>query len=529
MKTTARKARTTGLSQLATMFALPHESQPLRLPVVPAALTATLSTMAESTVPVTDGTSRRAVLCRDPVYPLWIERNFTSVFLGIRATGTIGSFTLPADIGVTLMTPVFDAAVAYLGAGAGRDGVALSTAQWHDLAIIGKCPTGFGAYVPMGSNFVCSFTTAVQPANVIIEVEFGYIYKGEEYSSNVACSSFAGGSQIYFASTAGSTGADAIGLLGEGLVPVGFVWVKQVRTSGSVLPVATANPEMMVGWGTSRNPPGSNIGTVSVLMPFSTPPEFSNSRIPFERSRLNASAALFTNVTAALSKEGTVLAARVRSSDVDFSAFNTASIDAVHPSLRYFGPLEKGLYTFTTPSANLDNFDDHVYNLRNQPNGLSDRPLFDPLAVGIYNAIIFSDLGSSSSGTQLAVSSYVHMEFETTSSLFKLGVSTQTLEALHATEVALLKFGHFHENPLHWAILKSAIVNAARFAAPMVAPLVEHYGTKLINAGVSYLRGTKPAGQRSMPQKGLSTPPQKRPQPKKKPARPAQRQPRSRK
>jgi len=277
-----------------------------------------------------------------------------------------------------------------------------------------------------------------------LEAEFGYIVGGEvKYCTIKVRSALDGFSHV------GVAGAQVASSDGEGNYPIGFTWLKALRT-GTFNVNAAPDPLMQIGWSTDGvfNALGDTPKTL--FMPFFNPPEFANSTLPYSKTRLNASAALFTNVTAALSKEGTVLAARLKPTVVDPWSFSTTNIDSVHPKLRYYGPLEKGLYTFTTPSGNVDTLDDCRLTLTsNSEMSTTQRPLFNAKEIGVYNAIVFQDLGSATSGTQLATSCYTHLEFESTSSLFPIGVSTMTLESLHAAEVALLSFGHFHENPLH--------------------------------------------------------------------------------
>jgi hypothetical protein len=303
-----------------------------------------------------------------------------------------------------------------------------------------------------------------------------------------------------FGGMAGTMSA-SVGSVTEGTIPYGFVWMRKWYTSGTAPTASTTNAVLRMGWCTSDE---STIpsGNFKALFPFSPPAEFQNSVIPYSSSKCNASAALFSNVSAAVTKEGTVLASRLRTAVVDPWAFGTSDINSTHPSLRYYGPLEKGLYTFTTPSGNEGRFYDHVIDLPGPPESsfTGKRPMFNFYDVGVYNAFIFTDLGSTPGATSLAASCYTHVEFESASSLFVPGMSTLTLEHLHAAEVALLKFGHFHENPLHWAAIKSAAVKALRIVAPMVAPAAKQLAHKAVNAGVEMLVGKKPAGDRKMRQ-----------------------------
>lgn len=476
-------------------FVLPHENKAMRLPVVPAAHTALLETMSDGTWPVADTTARRAFLCRDPCYPLWVEKSCTAVSVYLQSTGSAGSWSIPAQTNRVLILPQWDLITSAIPGGSTIDGTTTTLTSAVDNFVIGSSTNGTCWYVPPGAQFGIRIYTAATGGGDGIEFEFVWRQAGEDYVSTLIATSTGDGFQ--FIGLAGSALATT-GILGEGVIPFGFVSLRTVRTR-SVAPTVFAAPLLQIGWftgGTIFNP----TSTAMLMLPYVMPPEFNNSTIPYSRSRLNASAALFTNVTAALSKEGTILAGRLKDAIVDPWNFTATNINSVHPSLRYFGPLEKGLYTFSTPSANVDNFSDCVMSMPSPStfNALS-RPLFQWQDVGIYNAMIFSDLGSSGAGTQLAVSSYNHIEFETTSSLFTLGVSMATLEMLHATEVALLKFGHFHENPLHWAALRAAASLALRVVGPMVAPIVQHYATKAVDAGVSYLRG-KSGGDRKMKQ-----------------------------
>jgi hypothetical protein len=501
MQEVHKKTRNSGMSALALAFVLPHENKPMRLPVVPATLTALLDTMVDGTMPVPDGTARRAFLCRDPTAPLWTEKQFVNMTVGWKAQGSATSWNLPAKANTVLANPMWDRIDGYAGAGATIDGVPATSAMVMDHFVMGNAPGTFAFFVPPNSNFWIEIVTGAAGGGSGIEFEFVSQIGGEEYTSLLVAPSFAAGFQ--FVGVAGSTGA-LVGTIGEGVVPIGFTYLKSMRTTGTA-PTAFATPTLQVGWATySAGTLGS--GTITCFSPYAPPPEFNNSTLPYGRTRLNSSAALFTNVTAALSKEGTVLCARLKPSVVDPWSFASTHINSVHPSLRYFGPLEKGLYTFTTPSGNLDNFNDHWCNMpSNSAFNAQQRPLFDYVDIGLYNACIFSDLGSAATGTQLAVSAYSHLEFETTSSLFSPGVSFQSLESLHLVEAALLKFGHFHENPLHWAALRAATMQAMKVLGPMVAPYVQQFGTHLLNKGVSYLRGRQ-AGDRQMTQNAMQPP-----------------------
>lgn len=488
---------------------LPHERKAVRLPVVPATLTALLETMANATAPVADGQSRRAFLCRDACYPLWMERTFVNASSFLQSQGSATSWVIPTAANKTILLPIWDTQSSFKSSlyDTTVDGTPVSLARVTDYSPVALVDEYVAIYIPPSSDFVVRVVTGAAGGGDGLEAEFGYIVGGEiRYCTVLIRSAVDGFLHV------GSAGTAIPASSGEGSYPVGFTWLRAFRTGTSVVNGAIG-PVLQLGWSTDGafNTMGNTPKTL--FMPFFNPPEFANSTLPYSKTRLNASAALFTNVTAALSKEGTVLAARLKPTVVDPWSFSTTNIDSVHPKLRYYGPLEKGLYTFTTPSGNVDTLDDcRLVLASNSSMSQTQRPLFNAKEIGVYNAIVFQDLGSAATGTQLATSCYTHLEFESTSSLFPIGVSKMTLESLHAAEVALLSFGHFHENPLHWSAIASAASAILRTVAPMVAPVVAHYGQKVLDRGVAMLQG-KSGGERSMPQASLQ-------QPKRAPARP---------
>lgn len=489
---------------------LPHERKAVRLPVVPATLTALLETMANVTVPVPDGQSRRAFLCRDAAYPLWIERKFENACSYLRSQGSPTSWVIPTAANKAILLPLWDSQTSAKNplitpSSSTVDGTAVPEGRITDYTPLALVDDYVAIYIPPLSDFVVRIGTGAAGGGDGLEAEFGYIVGGEvKYCTVLIRSAVDGFSHV------GTAGASIPANSGEGNYPIGFTWLRALRTGTSATNGATS-PILQLGWSTDGVFSAIGSAPKTLFMPVFNPPEFANSTLPYSKTRLNASAALFTNVTAALSKEGTVLAARLKPTIVDPWSFSTTNIDSVHPKLRYYGPLEKGLYTFTTPSGNVDTLDDCRLDLAsNSTMSLTQRPLFNARNIGVYNAIVFQDLGSAEAGTQLATSCYTHLEFESTSSLFPIGVSTMTLESLHAAEVALLSFGHFHENPLHWSAITSAASAILRTVAPMVAPVVAHYGQKVLDRGVAMLQG-KSGGERSMPQASLQEKPRRVP------------------
>lgn len=490
---------TAGLNQLAMSMVLPHENKPVRFPVVPATLTATVDLMSDAAYSLPDGTARRCFLCRDAAYPLWVERSVSSSVVYLFDTSVV----VPANPNKMMSLPSWTM-TSTIGS-ATVDGVPTSVGELNDFTPIALVDGFQAIYIPYGADLVFQLTGAgAQQASGSLDISFVYHNGSEIRRSSV--STVTVGTDQRFIAVAG--GAASVGSITEGNSPFGFVAITAIAT-GTTAPVASvATGTARFGWST-----GGVVGSPTsdprvVLLPFSPAPEARNSVIPYTKARLNASAALFTNVSATLSKEGTVLASRLKMGTVSPFSFAVGDLNSVHPKLRYYGPLEKGLYTFTTPSTDGEMFRDKWLTFPvTGGSSISStiKLLFSPDDVGVYNAFIFSDLGSSTAGTQLAASCYVHLEFETVSSLFTPGVSTATLETLHAAQIALLNFGHFHENPLHFSSIMKAATAALRYVAPLVAPVVQKVGTKALSAGVSYLKG-KSQGDRSMRQAQLVVP-----------------------
>ena len=340
MEKVKRNSKKAGLTKLALSFVLPHENKPMRLPVVPAALTALLDTMADATMPVSDQGNKLAFLCRDPAYPLWVGKSITAMSWFLRDI----SVAMPGTVNTAYPKLLFTQVTGFSNSGT-IDGVLASSAQAADLGVVGR--GGDWIYVPkdFALHVVLDLGVAAT-AGTVVYADLEYMICGERRQFTLTMNP--SGNQFWGTGTSGaSTGPDTI--------PYGFVRLLGLRSGTNTQSISSV--QLYFGWGTGSwfdQPTGTKVG----LFPFSMPPEFNNSVLPYTRTRLNSSAALFTNVTAALSKEGTILAGRLKQSVVEPWDFTSNHINSVHPSLRYYGALEKGLYTFTTPNADVDMFDD---------------------------------------------------------------------------------------------------------------------------------------------------------------------------
>jgi hypothetical protein len=226
------------------------------------------------------------------------------------------------------------------------------------------------------------------------------------------------------------------------------VWIRPVSLELASNTTMTSCP---VAFGvTTGGTIGSPTGGITATWPMHMPPEFNNSTLPYASARANAVSVLLSNVTAVLNKEGTVRATRVPYPGLvnPWSIFNTnAAFTTSHPDETYWGPLENGFYTFALPDSSSSQFRKHFSRALADNAAAYTVPLFPLDGVDFATLIALSDLGGSDS--QMAVSVSSHLEFRTSSSLFSLGYTKETLESLHQAQVFCAQKGIFFENPTH--------------------------------------------------------------------------------
>lgn len=406
------------------------------------------------------------MLCRSPTYPLW---GTTAPAVGVAGqvvalwtygnaseVFSVGTFTetnLPVDVDPPIASGSFASA-------------------WADLYVIGKRGDRFGWYVPQGYSAYIQLALA---NNVVgtAQAEVSWVPLSDDSDTDVFTTSL---------SVSSSGTAFNFGGVGGG-----FMFLDGLRC----LTVASATSLVGIQAGFST--------TSSVLsrFPLFTPTEFSTAPLVYRATRVTACAALFSNVSQVLNKEGTVDAARLNSKTGALLSGTGSRISTTHPKDRYFGPLEHGLYTYTMPDAESEQFVDHVWDVDNTANGnvpnfviTTPKPVFVLDNIGYKNSIMFSDLDPSST-TTLAVTLAIHLEFRSSSMLFPVGFSTVPLEEYHKVQMALAQLGCFFENPVHWAMIGSAVRAAVAKIAPVVAPYARaalvHGGQMLLNAAAKKL------------------------------------------
>lgn len=469
-----------GHSAIAQTIAVPHEHKPQRLPTFPnLERTAAIATIATGTSGVTGGTVREFALMRSPTYPLWTlsaaSTGAASVYY--KRDGQFGKLTSVGD------TVVF-ANDCYSGFGyAGADTTWTSSySQKYPQCVLSDgrvflktATAGFTAVMFTCSNFVGA---------IDIDVES---WDGSETTNYNTLSSV---------TVAGSPAIISLSLFGP--------WFRIVSmtlhglTSGSPSDLTDLRVGISSG-GTLTVPLGTG---VQFFGPVFSTPEYTTASVPYASSRANAAAVLFSNVTAVLDKDGTVTAARVprvacHPWEGTAAALGTydSTINAVYPKDRYFGPLEKGLYTYTLSDAAVEAFHDYTNDIVGAP------PRFYGDSYDYVTLIQFRDLGGN--GSTMAITLDTHLEFRSSSMLFPVGFSNTQLEVYHSAQMALAQLGVFFENPTHL----STIIGLVRSAVMRLAPIVAPYAKQAVRAGAEKLLDMA-AKQLStkMPQAGFQTP-----------------------
>jgi hypothetical protein len=195
--------------------------------------------------------------------------------------------------------------------------------------------------------------------------------------------------------------------------------------------------------------------------------------------RVLGSAFLASNVTAEFFKGGAIYAQQTPPRSAWFEGCESpAAIMANNVHLTYDGPLQKGFYGFVKPQG---------------LEALSLRPALDPITDGICGSylhrvftpfastgqiqVLFLPPDTTASTNSAACTLVVHftrsMEFTSQSQIVNVNCSQLSREQLLAIMDALDRMPQFFENPLHWAQIKAAIANSARWAWNNRAMLVK--------------------------------------------------------
>lgn len=458
-------SRVSVLDKIGRTLALPHMNKPQRIANPTAERTAVASVFSAKTIGTT-ATNQKIVayVVHDPVVPLWVSPNTTTAASTVAFR--MGPIQLLSGDNDFMVQPNITSCLSS-GTGIGM--------------CLGTDGTSLGLYVPHLTTIFLQHSSALGLTNVRLS---GVRHSGTEAVPFTISMSRVGSNNVYEATS--STG--------------GFYFFNEMSfTSDAAAPLNFASLGWTTGNGNS-NPMGAPTGTFNAnsMVPFNLePPEFKHSVLPYATTRATAVGVLFQNVSRVLAKEGTARATRIPVESLgsrygsSVAAVNLWNPDSVTTSDQfvspiatetYFGPLEKGLYTYTLPDAASTEIRDRVWYLDNVP-----FPLVHVDAFQYVNVCLFSDLDTNDT-TTLAIELDVHLEFRSNSQLFPLGVSLMTLEQWHATTTGCAKLGQFFENPVHLAAIGSLVGAAMRTVAPMVAPYIvkgaQMAGSYILNKAV---------------------------------------------
>lgn len=468
------------MGDVARAIALPGESAPVRFPSFPALeRTSVLRFNTPASWTLGPGTTR-AMLMRQPTYPLWLEQNPGAGSSPYSYTcGWISDGRTVNDVQMDVYTGM---TYAYSGNNDGSMTVPriLSTSiPPSSFPVIGQDtrngPTPF-IWVPAKSYAIISVIPVTVSPEVTTVCVNGQVWgPGSEY----------GGTTSFINFTANSKGS-VVELSGPSY-NTGYWWrpMNIGLDPGSPTGFSACNVFLTVicgasGYSTAHNSTtampqitSSAIDTSRYCMlPVGPPAEFTNSTIPYNSTRCTAAAALFTNTTKVLNKEGTVQWGRLNPERSDVWNFDATTLQTLHPSEKAFLGLENGTYAYVPPSTDQANFWDHSFTVR-QPQiwgsasgTFTTVPIYRLDNTALVACAAFVDPDGA---TNLAVNLDWHIEFRNVSALFPVGLSSMTLEAFHQAQLALVMAGFFYQNENHRSILSRVLSFVKQIAPKLLA------------------------------------------------------------
>jgi len=494
------------MQSLAQSIAMPHEYSPQRFPSFPALeRTAVMGFNAPLTWNPSN-TVAKAMLTRQAAYPLWLD--FTRVQQGGAVAQSYG-FPVMNSYGVTTAGERFSYNVhtgsLYAKAGVVTTGNAfipkvagaVSPPATHPVAALDhNTGDGYFMYGPKNSlvYFYATTDTSIVTNTMAVRIAYerwrapGEVATTQTESTvtilvgnkNAASAALILDENTFFRITSVTLNSASAQL---GSMRVGATIV----TGGNAVHTPSALDDCGLFTVTQ------NAGTEGFLWPATVSPEFGITAIPWTSTRTTAVAALFTNVTKILNKEGTVLAGRVNPNIKD--PFNCVSNDitGLHPAEKAQLALETGMYTYCPPTTDMVFFWDYTSSAPSY-NGITDAALLPIYRLdndSFVNVAFFND---PDVGTALSVNLDWHIEFRTSSTLFQIGLSTVTLDSFHSAQLALVGAGFFFENFDHKALLAKVIGGLARFTrfiTPGISAINPFVG-KIAQVGSDYLLSSKP-------------------------------------
>lgn len=471
----------TGQSELVQSIAVPRDHRPLRIPSFPAlertsvlSFTDTFTLNTEAT-----GLNTRIGVVRDPVFPVW--RHFST---GAKAL-SVSRQALCAGITIVGGDPSF----MDLDYREDLYSVDANSSGWPNVAQPLFVLNGVEFIPLIGDVVSLEMVCNTDPALSAWAVKGSYLDGNLDPISFIASGTWfgvvAGGVYHFhfsyelpdaaFAFQFESVSITATSAFSPVSLWVGSTTSNVVQTRPLTAPLATL--------------------PLAAMLPITLATEYSSAPIVWSSTRANAAAVLFSNVSAVMQKEGTVNCARAPS-ETGVNLFTSKMWDSqfsrIHPKERYFGPLEKGLYTFTLPDSTSESY--HEYS--DIGIGL---PAFRHYLDGnrFAHLIIMKDPDNIAA---LAVTVDRHVEFKSNSVLFPYGFSATPLEAYHQAQMALANLGVFYENPVHLATIAALARSAIAKYGPRVAQAALPYAVR----GANQLLSTINAKLGQMQQAGFT-------------------------
>jgi hypothetical protein len=187
---------------------------------------------------------------------------------------------------------------------------------------------------------------------------------------------------------------------------------------------------------------------------------------------------------------------------------------SANPAERYYGPLEKGIYSFTLPDASNGEFRDLTTDIKVYHGSVFvnwTAPSFPLEGFDYMHLIVLTDNDGSNS-TSMTVTLDTHLEFRTSSALFTLDFSTTPLESYHIAQMALARSGVFFENPVHMRViseimrrgtqaLRPLVMKGATMAAAKAAPVAAKLGKQAIQSIANKVSQIQIGGKKKKKQK----------------------------
>lgn len=497
-------------SQLAQVQAVPHDHAPMRLPTLPnIERTSVLQFTENLTMTVPSGQTRCVMLLRTPDTGVWVQEGQLASQQSSRFwTASFVALPLPHEAGESIGTlPFFNAERSYTFNVVNNDSSEVSPAAWLRNYPLGCDRQNSIWFYHPGNGNTFGVRADLTESLSTGAWKFVFDYTPDFSTSNTFNRSFgatANGNRIYGGSKS------------EG----GWYRLSSITcttTASSFCEISALSFGVCTGGNLDAPSP---LGTTApIWVPGDRQITASIAPYVFSRTRATAKAALFQNATAALYKDGTVQAFHLPVEDAGLfnSTFNDdfpAKQATLSPINRYYGLMEKGFYGFTRPDGSSQAFRDWTVSFQFAGGTDMEQYVFQLDAFDYVDVVRFTDLadpaaGPGGGGTTIGVTVDTHVEFRNTTSLWPTAVAHTPVEQWHAAQVTLADIPNFYENPVHLATIARLAYQAARWAAPIVAPYAKQALRTLVVKGANKALAVLPRQQLDP-----RPPPQSKPKPK---------------